>query len=75
MSGSDTPTHNELSAMKVDELRKMCGELGLMVSGKKADLIDRILSQIPNDSSIQLFVRDEIEDIICEKYVSLNTKF
>ena len=45
MSGSDAPTHNELSGMKVDELRKMCGELGLMVSGKKADLIDRILSQ------------------------------
>ena len=33
--------------------------------------IDRILSQIPNDSSIQLFVRDEIEDIICEKYPNM----
>ena len=44
MSGSDAPTHNELSAMKVDELRNICGELGLMVSGKKAELIDRILA-------------------------------
>ena len=53
MSGSDAPTHNELSAMKVDELRKMCGELGLMVSGKKADLIDRILSQYgPKDAEM-----------------------
>ena len=53
MSGSDAPTNNELSAMKVDELRKMCGELGLMVSGKKADLIDRILSQYePKDAEM-----------------------
>lgn len=45
MSGSDTPTHNELSEMKVDELRNMCGKLGLMVSGRKAELIERILAQ------------------------------
>ena len=30
MPGSDAPTHDELSAMKVDELRNICGELGLM---------------------------------------------
>ena len=29
MSGSDAPTHKELSAMKVDELRNICGELEL----------------------------------------------
>ena len=53
MSGSDAPTHDELSAMKVDELRNMCGELGLMVSGKKAELIDRILSQYgPEDAEM-----------------------
>ena len=51
MSGSDAPTHKELSAMKVDELRNICGELGVMVSGKKADLIDRILAQYePKDA-------------------------
>ena len=53
MSGSDAPTHNELSAMKVDELRNICGELGLMVSGKKAELIDRILAQYePKDAAV-----------------------
>ena len=53
MSGSDAPTHDELSAMKVDELRNMCGELGLMVSGKKAELIDRILAQYgPEDAEM-----------------------
>ena len=53
MSGSDAPTHNELSAMKVDELRNICGELGLMVSGKKAELIDRILAQYePKDAVV-----------------------
>ena len=53
MSGSDAPTHDELSAMKVDELRNMCSELGLMVSGKKAELIDRILAQYgPEDAEM-----------------------
>ena len=42
-SGSDLPTPSDLSSMKVDELREMCSELGLMVSGKKSDLIERIV--------------------------------
>ena len=45
MSGSEKPTWSELSSMKVDELRERCSELGLTVSGKKADLIQRILDQ------------------------------
>lgn len=51
MTRGDAPTRKELSAMKVDELRKVSGELGLMVSGKKADLIDRILAKYgPTDA-------------------------
>ena len=34
--------------------------------------IDRILSQLSNDDSIQLYVRKEIEDIIREKYPNSN---
>ncbi|DAC65894.1 TPA: hypothetical protein HA325_04190, partial [Candidatus Thalassarchaeaceae archaeon] len=34
-----------LSAMKVSELRELCKENGLFVSGKKTDLIDRLLGE------------------------------
>ena len=33
-SGKAPPTPSELSSMKLDELREMCKDLGLMVSGK-----------------------------------------
>ena len=44
-SGKAPPTPSELSSMKLDELREMCKDLGLMVSGKKSDLIQRILGE------------------------------
>jgi len=53
MSRSGTPTRSELSSMKVDELRSKCSELGLMVSGKKSEIIQRILDHSnPNDAEI-----------------------
>ena len=53
MSRSDAPTQDKLSSMKVDELREKCSELGLMVSGKKSELIQRILDQYdPRDAEI-----------------------
>ena len=39
----DVPSPEELSSMKVDDLRERCRELGLTVSGKKQDLINRLL--------------------------------
>ena len=36
---------DSLSAMKTSELRELCKENGLLVSGKKADLIDRLLGE------------------------------
>ncbi|MEC7744684.1 MAG: SAP domain-containing protein [Candidatus Thermoplasmatota archaeon] len=39
----EVPSPEELSSMKVDDLRERCRELGLTVSGKKQDLIDRLL--------------------------------
>jgi len=39
----EVPSPEELSSMKVDDLRERCRELGLTVSGKKKDLIERLL--------------------------------
>ena len=36
---------DSLSAMKVSELRELCKENGLFVSGNKTDLIDRLLGE------------------------------
>jgi|GEM_PF-6278680 len=35
----------ELEALTVDELKQQLGELGLPVSGKKAELVDRLLEE------------------------------
>ena len=43
MSTEGEPDRDELSAMKVSELRQMCSDQGLLVSGKKDDLINRLL--------------------------------
>ncbi|MEC7686280.1 MAG: SAP domain-containing protein, partial [Candidatus Thermoplasmatota archaeon] len=43
MSIEGEPDRHELSAMKVSELRQMCSDRGLLVSGKKDDLINRLL--------------------------------
>ena len=43
MSTEGELDRDELSAMKVSELRQMCSDRGLLVSGKKAILINRLL--------------------------------
>jgi len=43
MSTEGEPDRDELSTMKVSELRQMCSDRGLLVSGKKNDLINRLL--------------------------------
>ena len=43
MSIEGEPDRDKLSAMKVSELRQMCSDRGLLVSGKKDDLINRLL--------------------------------
>jgi 20S proteasome alpha/beta subunit len=35
----------ELEALNVDDLKKQLGELGLPVTGKKAELVDRLLEE------------------------------
>ncbi len=43
MSIEGEPDRDELSAMKVSELRQMCSDRGLLVSGKKDVLINRLM--------------------------------
>ena len=43
MTPDETPDRDTLSSMKVSELRQMCSEQGLLVSGKKDELINRLL--------------------------------
>ena len=47
------PTRDELSSHTVAELKAMCKENGLLVSGRKADLIDRLDDHF-NEESISL---------------------
>ena len=45
---------DQLSSMKVSELRQMCSDQGLLVSGKKDDLINRLLgSEGPEEDSTE----------------------
>ena len=43
MSTEGEPKRDELSSMRVSELRQMCSDRGLLVSGKKDVLINRLL--------------------------------
>ena len=52
MSSEGEPDRNQLSSMKVSELRQMCSDRGLLVSGKKDDLINRILGAEEPDEEI-----------------------
>ncbi|MEE2606944.1 MAG: SAP domain-containing protein, partial [Candidatus Thermoplasmatota archaeon] len=43
MASEGPPDRATLSAMKVSELRQLCSDRGLLVSGKKDELVDRML--------------------------------
>jgi len=43
MTSEGNPDRDTLSAMKLSELRQLCSDRGLLVSGKKHDLVDRLL--------------------------------
>lgn len=55
----EVPSAEELSSMKVDDLRERCRELGLTVSGKKQDLIERLLDSGKSDENPE---RPNIDD-------------
>ena len=52
MPPDDTNDRDSLSSMTVAELREICRERGLLVSGKKAEIIDRILGE-PDEEEVQ----------------------
>ena len=43
MTSEKSPDRNTLSAMKVSDLRQLCSDHDLLVSGKKDELLDRLL--------------------------------
>ena len=49
--GQKTPDRESLSQMTVQELKKMCLELVLKRTGKKAELVDRILEALPSEET------------------------
>ena len=63
MSIEGEPERDELSAMKVSELRQMCSDRGLLVSGKKDDLINRILGTEATEQEATEATDPEAENI------------
>ena len=53
---------DELSAMTVVELKAQLRELGLPISGKKADLIARILESAADEDEAVLILDDDEDD-------------
>jgi len=51
MPPDDTNDRDSLSSMTVAELREICRDRGLLVSGKKAEIIDRILGEPEEEES------------------------
>ena len=43
MTSDETPDRDTLSSMKVSELRQMCSDRGFLVSGKKDELVNRLM--------------------------------
>ena len=43
------PKTNSVSKLKIDELKQILNSQGLSTSGKKADLVERIIKEIPED--------------------------
>ena len=68
MASEDIPDRNTLSAMKVSELRQLCSDHGFLVSGKKHELVDRLLGiETPSDKTPKVVtegVSEGIDDAI-----------
>ncbi len=60
MADDESFTFDSLSKMKVSELREICKKEQLFISGKKADLIVRILDNLStNENNKELFIDGE----------------
>ena len=67
MTVDDTLNRTNLTSKTVAQLREICREKSLLISGKKAELIDRILESIDVEEKVEdseaLILDDEREEI------------
>jgi hypothetical protein len=59
MVDDSIPTAAQLVALKVVDLKAMCKEAGLKISGRKQELIDRLLESFASDDDILLLEEEE----------------
>ena len=68
MVSEGNPDRNTLSVMKLSELRQLCSDRGLLVSGKKQDLVDRLLGlEAPSDGvpeTVTTRISEDMDDAI-----------
>ena len=68
MASEGDPDRDTLSAMKLSELRQLCSDRGLLVSGKKHELVDRLLGlETPLDEApetVTTRISEDIDDAI-----------
>ena len=78
MVADSSPTASELKSMNVATLKEMCKEHGLKVSGKKQELIDRLLEATASDDDIFLLKYDRVMTITesrDQKIISIYNKY
>lgn len=59
-------TASDLEAMKASELKEVCRELGLRVSGRKQELVDRILEATAEDDDILILESNDDSEPLTE---------
>ena len=67
MVDGSIPTAAQLVALKVVDLKAMCKEAGLKISGRKQELIDRLLESFASDDDILLLEEEETSQQPTEK--------
>ena len=74
MTPGDSHDRASLKSMTVAELRRICKGKGLFVSGKKSELIDRILSEIGEDHELVVGDDEEIGEALIMEEDESDTK-
>ena len=66
MAPGDSLDRSSLNSMTVAELRGICKDRGLFVSGKKSELVDRISADIGEDDELIVGEEEVVEALIME---------
>ena len=61
MVDDSNPTAAQLEALKVADLKSMCKDAGLKISGRKQELIDRLLESFASDDEDEILLLEEEE--------------